>query len=168
MQANLDQTDLRILRLLQRDASMSASEIADKVGLSQSPCWRRINRLEDSGLIRARVALLDSSRLGLDLVVFVSVSLTAHGRHSLDAFENAVREFPEVIECYTITGTMDYMLKIVTRDMKHFEQFLRQRLSQLDGVREMHSQVAITRIKSTTELPLDASGAVAVATARIE
>jgi Lrp/AsnC family transcriptional regulator len=154
MQDTLDPTDLRILRLLQADASMSASEIADKVGLSQSPCWRRINRLEEHGLIRRRVALLDAAQLGLELVVFVTVSLTAHGRQSLDAFETAVREFPEVVECYTITGGMDYMLKIVARDMKHFEQFLRNSLSQLEGVREMHSHVAITEIKCTTELPL--------------
>jgi Lrp/AsnC family transcriptional regulator len=154
MQSSLDTTDLRILRLLQHDASLSAAELADKIGLSQSPCWRRVQRLEQRGYIRARVALLDPQALGLGFVAFVSVSLSEHGRHSLAGFEDAVREFPEVVECYTVTGQMDYLLKVVTRDIKGFEQFIRQRLTQLEGVREMHSQVAVTEIKCTTELPL--------------
>jgi len=154
MHEHLDATDMRILRLLQQDASMSATEIADKVGLSQSPCWRRMQRLEQQGYIRRRVALLDPQALGLGFVAFVSVSLSAHGRQSLSGFEDAVRKFPEVVECYTVTGQMDYLLKVVTRDIKGFEQFIRQRLTQLEGVREMHSQVAVTEIKCTTELPL--------------
>ncbi len=154
MQSSLDATDLRILRLLQHDASLSAAELADKIGLSQSPCWRRVQRLEQRGYIRRRVALLDPQALGLGFVAFVSVSLSEHGRHSLVGFEDAVREFPEVVECYTVTGQMDYLLKVVTRDIKGFEQFIRQRLTQLEGVREMHSQVAVTEIKCTTELPL--------------
>ena len=154
MQSSLDATDLRILRLLQHDASLSAAELADKIGLSQSPCWRRVQRLEQRGYIRRRVALLDPQALGLGFVAFVSVSLSEHGRHSLAGFEDAVREFPEVVECYTVTGQMDYLLKVVTRDIKGFEQFIRQRLTQLEGVREMHSQVAVTEINCTTELPL--------------
>jgi Lrp/AsnC family transcriptional regulator len=155
MQTHLDKTDIHILELLQRDAALSAAEIAERVGLSQSPCWRRINRLEEGGLIRKRVALLDGERLGLDLVVFIMVSLTAHGRQSLAEFEEAIRQLPEVTECYTITGTMDYMLKIVARDIHHFEQFIRGKLAQLEGVREMHSFVAVTEIKCTAELPLE-------------
>lgn len=154
MQGSLDATDLRILRLLQHDASMSAAEVADKIGLSQSPCWRRVQRLEQQGYIRRRVALLDPHALGLGFVAFVSVGLSEHGRHSLSEFEDAVRRFPEVVECYTVTGQMDYLLKVVTRDIKGFEQFIRQSLTQLEGVREMHSQVAVTEIKCTTELPI--------------
>jgi len=154
MHEHLDAIDMRILRLLQQDASMSAAGIADKVGLSQSPCWRRMQRLEQQGYIRRRVALLDPQALGLGFVAFVSVSLSEHGRQSLSGFEDAVRRFPEVVECYTVTGQMDYLLKVVTRDIKGFEQFIRQRLTQLEGVREMHSQVAVTEIKCTTELPL--------------
>ena len=158
MAITLDSTDIRILELLQRDAGMSVTDIAEKVGLSQSPCWRRINRLQENRLIRRRVALLDPVQVGLGLVVFITVSLSAHGRQSLEEFEDAIRRLPEVTECYTITGNMDYMLKIVTRDIQHFEQFLRNRLSQVQGVREMHSHVAVTEIKCTTELPLELAG----------
>ena len=154
MQITLTDTDVRILQLLQQDASLSAASIAERIGLSQSPCWRRINRLEEAGLVKRRVAVLDAPKLGMQVTVFMTVNLSEHGRQSLAAFEEAVGDFPEVLECYTITGSMDYMLKIVTRDIQHFERFLRDHLSRLAGMREMHSYVAVTEIKCTTELPL--------------
>lgn len=146
--------DLKILKLLQEDSSLTAAELAERIGLSQSPCWRRVNRLEEDGYILKRVALLDGEKLGMDVVVFCSVNLSAHGRRSLEDFEAAVAELPEVTECYTMTGTMDYMLKIVTKDIRHYEKFVRTFLSQMPGIQEIHSNVAVTKIKNTTALPL--------------
>jgi Lrp/AsnC family transcriptional regulator len=151
---DLDPVDLQLLALLQKDASPTTAELADKVGLSQSPCWRRICRLEEMGLIKKRVALLDPEKLGLGVVVFTSVNLSSHHGTALTDFETRVARFPEVVECYTMTGTMDYMLKIVTKDVQHYEIFARKHLAQVPNIREMHSNVAITRIKDTTELPL--------------
>ena len=155
MQIELSPNDLRILQLLQTDASLSTAEIAEKVGLSQSPCWRRISRLEQAGLIKRRVAVLDHQKLGMEVVVFVNISLTAHGRQNLAAFEKEIRLFPEVLECYTVTGQMDYLLKIVTRDIQHYESFIRNQLMTLPMIREMHSTIAVTEIKDTSELPLE-------------
>jgi len=154
MQVSLSQTDIRILELLQQDASLSTAEIAERIGLSQSPCWRRISRLEQAGVIKKRVAVLDHVKLGMEVVVFVNVSLTAHGRQSLTAFEREIRTFPEVLECFTVTGQMDYLLKIVTKDIQHYESFIRNQLMTLPMIRETHSTIAITEIKDTTELPL--------------
>lgn len=154
MQIELSQNDVRILQLLQTDASLSSAQIAEKVGLSQSPCWRRISRLEQAGVIKRKVAVLDHQKLGMEVVVFVNISLTTHGRQNLAAFEKEVRLFPEVLECYTVTGQMDYLLKIVTRDIQHYESFIRNQLMTLPMIREMHSTIAVTEIKDTTELPL--------------
>jgi len=101
-----------------------------------------------------RVAILDAEKLGMDVVVFCSVNLSAHGRRSLEEFESAVTQLPEVTECYTMTGSMDYMLKVVTKDIRHYEKFVRTFLSQMTGIQEIHSNVAVTKIKNTTALPL--------------
>jgi Lrp/AsnC family transcriptional regulator len=158
MPINLDSTDLAILDLLQRDANMSTAAIAERVNLSQSPCWRRINRLEEQGLIRDRVALLDRQALGMDVVVFATVNLTATGRQNLLSFEADIVRYPEVIECYTMTGIWDYMLKIVTRDVRHYERFVRETLSASPNIRELHSHMAVTEIKNSTALPLQTQG----------
>ena len=150
----LDQTDRKILEILQTDATLSASDIADRVWLSQSPCWRRINRLEKRGIIRRRVALLDQRALGLNVVVFAHIKLSAHGRKSLPEFENAIRNFPEVLDCFTTTVEVDYILKVVTRNIESYEQFFRNSLSQLPSVQEVNSTVALSNIKTTTALPL--------------
>lgn len=158
MPESLDSTDLSILRLLQADAHMSTATIAEKVNLSQSPCWRRINRMEEQGLIRERVALLDRQKLGMDVVVFATVNLTATGRQHLLTFEEDIVRYPEVMECYTMTGIWDYLLKIVTRDVRHYERFVRETLSANPGVRELHSHMAVTEIKNSTALPLSTQG----------
>lgn len=154
MQIELSNIDIKILQLLQENANLSTADIAEKVGLSQSPCWRRISRLEQAGIIRKRVAILDHAKLGMEVVVFVNISLTAHGRQNLAAFEKEIRKFPEVLACYTVTGQMDYLLKIVTKDIQHYESFIRNSLMTLPMIREMHSTIAITEIKDTTSLPL--------------
>ena len=141
--------------MLQHDASLTAAEIAERVNLSPSPCWRRINRLEKAGLIEKRVALLDAEKLGLGLVVFARIRLSKNDETSLQSFEEQVRRLPEVVECYTVTGSADYFLKIVTRDIKHYDRFLRRHLVQIPLVRDINSNVAVTRIKYSTELPID-------------
>jgi len=153
--SKLDAIDVQILKILQRDASLSAQEVAARVNLSTTPCWRRINRMEKAGVIRGKVALLDADKLGMQMVTLVNLSLTRNDEASLETFEAQVQQFPEVVECYTVTGTMDYFLKIVTRDIQHFEQFLRRHLAQLPLIKDLHSNVAVTQIKYTTELPLD-------------
>jgi len=154
MSIDLDRTDQRILALLQEDADISTAALADKLHMSQSPCWRRINRLMEAGLIKRRVALLDREALGMDVVVFATVNLTQTGRQNLLAFERDIEGHPEVVECYTMTGIWDYVLKIVTRDIKHYEDFVRNTLTASEMIRELHSHIAVTEIKNTTELPL--------------
>ena len=134
---------------------MTAAQIAERVSLSTSPCWRRINRLEKAGLIERRVALLNPEKLGLGLVVFARIRLSRNDEASLESFEDQVRRFAEVVECYTVTGSADYFLKIVTRDIKQYDRFLRRRLTQIPLVRDINSNVAVTCIKYSTELPLD-------------
>jgi len=150
----IDEIDVRILEALQEDAGVATGEIASRVGLSASPCWRRIQRLEQRGVIRRRVALLDTEKLGLGITVFESVKLSSHGRQALPEFEAAIRAFPEVVECYTVTGDVDYVLRIVTRDIPAYERFLRDHLLQLPHVAEVHSTIALTQIKYTTAVSL--------------
>ncbi|MCZ6828116.1 MAG: Lrp/AsnC family transcriptional regulator [Gammaproteobacteria bacterium] len=155
MPLSLSKTDIHILRQLQADASISTGALAERLNLSQSPCWRRINRLESEGIIRHRVALLDRRALGMEVVVFATVSLTANGRQNLEAFEQEIVVHPEVMECYTMAGIWDYMLKIVTRNIAHYEEFVRNTLTTSPSIRELHSHMAVTEIKNSTELPLE-------------
>ena len=155
MTISLAKQDVAILKMLQRDATTSTAAIAEQLNMSQSPCWRRINRLEQEGLVQRRVALLDRSALGMDVVVFATINLTSTGRQNLLEFEREIVRYPEVIECYTMTGIWDYMLKIVTRDIRHYETFVRNTLTASPSIRELHSHMAVTEIKNTTELPLD-------------
>ncbi len=147
--------DFQILDVLQKDASLSTQDIASRVNLSQSPCWRRINRLEEQGLINKKVVLLNREKLGMDVVVFATVNLSTQGRGNLEEFEREVEILPEVMECYTMAGTWDYMLKIVVRDIRHYEMFVRQKLTKLSHIGEVHSHIAVTEIKNSTVLPLD-------------
>jgi Lrp/AsnC family transcriptional regulator len=151
----LDAYEKRILRLLQEDASLSNAEIAEKVGLSASPCWRRIDRLEREGFIKRRVALLDRRKVGLNAQIFAQVKLNAHGRANLDEFAAAIRDLPEVLECYVMMGSVDFLLRIVAPDIEAYEKLFFNRLSQLPGVQEVNSTVALSEIKATTALPLE-------------
>ena len=151
----LAKQDVQILKLLQRDATASTASIAEQINVSQSPCWRRINRLEQEGLIKGRVALLDREALGMEVVVFATVNLTSTGRQNLLEFEREIVRYPEVVECYTMTGIWDYMLKIVTLDIRHYEVFVRNTLTANPSVRELHSHMAETENMNVTELPLD-------------
>ncbi|WP_338447349.1 Lrp/AsnC family transcriptional regulator [Pelagerythrobacter marensis] len=150
----LDRFEIKILRELQRDANQTTAQIAERVGLSPSPCWRRIDRLEREGYIRKRIAVVDRRKVGLNAHVFAQVKLNAHGRANLDEFSAAIRAFPEVLDAYVLMGTMDFMLRIVARDIDAYERFFFEHLSKLSGVQEIHSTVALSEIKATNELPL--------------
>ena len=150
----LDRYERMILRVLQQDASLSMAAIAEQVGLSQTPCYRRIERLEREGVIKARVALVDRAKVGLHAHVFAQVKLNAHGRANLDEFTSAIQGLPEVLECYVLMGTVDFMLRIVTRDIQAYERFFFDKLSQLPGIQEINSTVALSEIKATTALPI--------------
>ena len=155
MTTNLAKQDIAILKILQTDATLTTADIAERINTSQSPCWRRINRLEQDGIIKRRVALLDRNALGMEVVVFATINLTSTGRQNLLEFEQTIVRYPEVMECYTMTGIWDYMLKIVTRDIRHYEDFVRNTLTASSSIRELHSHMAVTEIKNVTELPLD-------------
>jgi len=151
----LEKQDIQILKILQRDATVSTAAIAEQINVSQSPCWRRINRLEQEGLIKGRVALLNREALGMEVVVFATVNLTSTGRQNLIEFEGEIVRHPEVMECYTMTGIWDYMLKIVTRSIRHYEEFVRNTLTASPSIRELHSHMAVTEIKNISQLPLE-------------
>lgn len=151
--APLDSYERKILRLLQQDASLSTAAIAEAVGLSSSPCWRRIDRMEKEGIIRRRVALVDRHKIGLNAHIFAQVKLNAHGRANLDDFSAAIQEFDEVLDCFVMMGSVDFMLRIVATDIEAYERFFFEKLSQLPGIQEINSTVALSEIKSTTSLP---------------
>ena len=154
MADELDPIDARILDILQPDAGLSVAEVADRVGLSASPCWRRIKRLEDAGLITKRVTLLDAAKLGLDFEVYAIVKLNLPSTDNLDVFEAAVANWPEVVQCATITGREDYVLRIVTSDMHAFDRFLREKLLALGLVSDCESHIVTRGVKNVTALPL--------------
>ncbi|MBC2679498.1 Lrp/AsnC family transcriptional regulator [Pseudomonas baltica] len=155
MQSSLDAYDRRILALLQEDATLSSAQIAEQVGLSQSPCWRRIQRLKEEGVIRAQVTLLDRKKIGLNTQIFAEVKLNAHGRSNFTEFAEAIRGFPEVLECYVLMGNVDFLLRIVTPDIEAYERFFFEKLSMVPGIQEVNSTVALSEIKSTTSLPVN-------------
>ena len=119
----IDKVDLEIIRLLQQNAELSAAAIGEKIGLSQSPCWRRIQRLREEGLIRGQAMRFDRKKLGFDVLVFAQVKLTAHGRSKVPEFAETIREFPEVQECHLVLGNIDFLLRIVARDIEEYERF---------------------------------------------
>ena len=150
----LDRYEKRILAVLQEDASLSTAAVAEKVGLSASPCWRRIDRLEREGFIKRKVALVDRRKIGLNAQIFAQIKLNAHGRANLDEFAAAIRAFPEVLECYVLMGSVDFLVRVVAKDIEAYERFFFDQLSQLPGVQEVNSTVALSEIKATTVLPI--------------
>jgi len=155
--ARLDRIDQRILELLQQDGSLSNLELADKVGLSPSPCSRRVKALEESGMIQGYRAHLDARRLGLDLLALISISMDRHTPERFDNFESQVAACPEVLECYLITGqSADYVLKVIVRDMNAYQQFLLGTLTHIEGVSGVHSSFVMRKVVDRTALPLAA------------
>jgi Lrp/AsnC family leucine-responsive transcriptional regulator len=150
----MDQTDLKILRLLQRDAHMTAEAIGRAVSLSPSPCLRRIRALEKAGILTGYVALVDQKQVGLPVSVFISVKLERQREEELDAFEAAVTQWPEVVEAYLMTGQQDFLLRVVVADLDAYERFLKTRLTRVEGVASIESSFALGQIKHTNVLPL--------------
>jgi Lrp/AsnC family leucine-responsive transcriptional regulator len=152
----LDRTDRRILAAMQRNGRISNLELADAVGLSPTPCSRRVKRLEESGVIEKHVTLLDQSRLGLKLTAFIMIAMDRHTPDRFDNFEARVTEFPEVIECSVVTGqSADYLVKAVVPDMEYYEEFLLGRLTRIEGVTGVQSSFVLRRVINRTDLPLD-------------
>ena len=155
----LDRIDRHILEQLQRDAGISNLELAERVGLSPTPCARRAQRLRDEGVIRASVALLDPQRLGLNITAMISISMDRHTPERFDAFEAEVSQYPEVMECAVVTGqAADYLLKAVVPDMEYYERFLLGRLTRIAGVTGVQSSFELRRVIQQTALPLDHLG----------
>ena len=150
----MDAFDRKLLAALQHDADRPTAELAAAAGLSQSPAWRRIQRLREEGVIRKQVALLDRRKLGLNTQIFAQVKLDAHGRQHLDEFAAAIIGFPEVLECHVLMGPVDFLLRIVTTDIEAYERFFFEKLSRVPGVQEVNSTVALSELKATTALPL--------------
>lgn len=155
----LDDTDRRILQLLQADASLATAEIAERVGLSVSPCWRRIRRLREAGAIIGSVTLLDPKALGLAVSAFAAVRLTRHTEENVAAFERFVADAPEVLECHAMSGEQDYMLRIVVTDIDAYQAFLSGRLLHLPFIASVNSSFVLKEVKRTTALPLPARDA---------
>jgi Lrp/AsnC family leucine-responsive transcriptional regulator len=155
--SELDEIDLRILAELQENARISNVDLASAVGLSPSPCLRRVRELEASGVIRGHVTLLDPNRLGLGVSVFVNVSLERQVEDALETFEAAVTRRPEVVECYLMTGNADYLLRVVVPDLPAFERLMIDHLTRIPGVSNIRSSFSLKQVKYRTQLPLDAA-----------
>ena len=153
MAGELDETDRRILACLQEDANMPVAEIARRVGLSSTPCWRRIQKLEEAKIIRARVALLDARKLNVGVTVFVSVKTDHHSLQWLEKFAQAVAEMPEVIEFYRMSGEIDYLLRVVVPDIEAYDAFYKRLIARIE-LSDVSSSFAMEQIKYTTALPL--------------
>ena len=151
---SIDETDRQILGILQEDADLSTQDVADRVGLSLSPCWRRIKRLKEEGVLIGAVNLVDPKAVGLTVGVFASVTLTRHSEENVAAFERFVSTAPEVLECYAVTGDRDYLLRIVVQDIEAYERFVSTRLLRLPFISAVSSRFSIRRVKYSTALPL--------------
>ena len=156
MNITLDRIDKHILELMQADGRISNLELAERVGLSPTPCSRRVKRLEESGLITGHVTLLDPEALGLNLTAIVGIAMDRHTPDRFESFEKAIADMPEIIECSIVTGqTADFLLKVVVRDMHHYEQFLLGRLTRLEGVTGVHSSFVLRDLVKKTALPIN-------------
>ncbi len=154
-QVALDPINRKILALLQADAHMTVAAIAERVGLSPTPCLRRIKQMEQAGLIARYVAVLDQRAAGLPVSVFVSIKLASQRQEALERFAQAVARWPEVLECYLMTGPRDYLLRIVAADLADYERFLKTTLTRLDGIASIESSFALEQVKYTNVLPLE-------------
>ena len=151
----LDATDKRILGVLQKDGRVTLADLASQVSLSPSPCLRRIRFLEKAGFISRYVAVLDQGKVGLPVSVFVSVKLDRQREEGLEKFAKAIARWPEVLECYLMTGPRDYLLRVVVADVAAYETFLKQKLTRLDAIASIESSFALGQVKYTNVLPLE-------------
>ena len=151
---HLDRIDHRIIRLLEDNSRLSFAELAEQVGLSKTPCWKRVKALEDAGVIRGYVAVVEQTRVGLPVSVFISIKLERQREEDLDRFDAAIALWPEVLECYLMTGTRDYLLRVVCADLQAYERFIKEKLTRLDGLASIESSFALAQVKYTNVLPI--------------
>lgn len=155
----LDRTDKRILRELQSNGRMSNQELAEKVGLSPSPCLRRVKQLEDEGIIKGYVTLVDPAKLGLKMMALIQIRMDRHTPERFAEFEKTIMEYPQVMECILITGqTADYQVKVIVEDMEQYQDFLLNRITPLPGVSDVHSSFILRQVVSSTALPIEITG----------
>ena len=150
----MDRLDRKILRLLQEDSTLAVADVARKVGLSTTPCWRRIQKLEEEGVIQRRVAVLDPAKVNTRVNVFVSIRTSTHSIEWLKRFSEVIQEFPEVVEFYRMSGDVDYLLRVVVPDIAAFDAFYKRMIAKIE-IRDVSSTFAMEQIKYTTQLPLD-------------
>jgi len=150
----MDAIDLKILKEMQENPEIAVSDLALKVGLSHTPCWRRVKKLEADGVIAGRAILLNPVALGLPVVVFADLKLRQHDEETLEALEAAARDLDEITECYSMSGDSDYILRVVVRSIEEYEGLLKKVLLHLPGVSSVHSHFALKCIKNTTRLPI--------------
>ncbi|MEC9368169.1 MAG: Lrp/AsnC family transcriptional regulator [Pseudomonadota bacterium] len=151
---DLDSIDRKLLAALQENGRLTATELAERIGLTTSPCLRRLRLLEQAGVIRGYAALLDQEKVGLPVSVFVSVKLERQREEALEKFEQAMRRCPEVVECYLMTGPRDYLLRVVAEDLSAYERFLKDTLTRVDGVSSIESSFALAQVKYANALPI--------------
>ena len=156
MTPQLDKLDRRILQELQRDGAITNLQLAERIGLSPSPCARRVKQLEDAGIIKGQATLLNPSKLQLKLTALIQISMDRHTPDRFEEFERIVNSYPEVIECLLITGqSADYQLKVLVPDMEYYQEFLLNKITRIEGVSDVHSSFMLREVKNTTALPLD-------------
>jgi Lrp/AsnC family transcriptional regulator len=154
MPPELDAVDVKILTLMQKDASLSTADIADRVGVSQSPCWRRIQRLREEGYIKSTVAIIDRQKLGFAMQIFAQVKMSRLTDETRAEFVRQIEGIPEIVECYTVFGEMDVMMKVIAPDVLWYQEFIFSVIMKLPGVEDIHSIVTLQETKSTTAIPL--------------
>ena len=150
----IDAIDRRILKVLQRDASLSIQQIGEEVGVSANPCWRRVKRLENLGIIQKRIAVLDAARLGLGMTCFVSIRTNRHSAEWLDSFAKGVAAIPEILECHRMTGDVDYLLKIIVADIAHYDRVYRRLINRVPDLADVSSTFSMEQMKCETAIDL--------------
>lgn len=152
--SRLDEIDEKLLSILQRDATVTMQEIGALVGLSHTPCWRRVKRLEDKGFISKRVTLLDPEKLELNVNIFVFVTMSRHEAATFQRFVKAAEDIPEIVECYSVTGQADFLLRVVVHDVSAYDRLFKEKLIHLPEIGNLNSTIALEQLKYSTELPL--------------
>lgn len=150
----IDEFDRRILRTLQESPDLPVAEIAEQVGLSPTPCWRRIKRLEQAGIISGRAVLINSAAMGYEISVFAYIKLKQHDERTLEAFEEKILEHPEIVECFSMSGDIDYIIRILSKNIKDYEIIIKRVVLHLPGVQSINSSFALKCIKLTTKVPI--------------
>lgn len=154
LHSELDEADLRILRTLQREPQLSVAALAEQVGLSHTPCWRRVRKMEEKGTIAGRAILVNSAHLGFDVTVIAEITLKQHDEATLNAFEQAVQNHPQIVECFSMSGESDYLIQLIVPSITEYEHLLKTVLVHLPGAGSINSRFVLNRVKFTTNVPL--------------